>query len=90
MMFKFDSMITKYESFTGKEWSEWGQNNFTYIRKNFPMVSLEGKAKAGLEDSMHEVRDWCQEHFGDNWIYDWNDFYFIRAEDASLFALRWS
>jgi hypothetical protein len=39
---------------------------------------------------MHLVRDWCQEHFGDNWIYDWNDFYFHNQHDAIWFALRWS
>ena len=32
---------------------------------------------------------WCEERFGDNWLYDWNDFYFKYEKDAVLFALKW-
>jgi hypothetical protein len=39
----------------------------------------------------HEcVRDWCQAHFGDNWTYNFGDFYFKNSQDALLFALRWA
>lgn len=86
--FHFESMDDKYKVFTGKEWIADGQNDGTYIRKSFPTVSLEYNTK--LLDDMHLVRDWCEEHFGNNWIYDWNDFYFINEKDATFFALRWS
>jgi hypothetical protein len=86
-MFDFGSMTDKYENFTGKKWNYSGNNDTNYLRKNFPMVSLEGNKK--LMNEMHLVRDWCQEQFGDYWIYDWNDFYFKNKDDAVLFALRW-
>jgi hypothetical protein len=86
--FDFNSMAVKYERFTGNKWKPGSIDNaITPIRKNFPVVSLEGKRE--LEHSMHMVRDWCQEQFGDDWIYDWNDFYFVRQQDAVMFALRW-
>ena len=88
MSFNFDSMTLKYERFTGRKWKHGSiDNDMTPIRKNFPVVSLEGKRE--LENNMHTVRDWCQEQFGDDWIYDWNDFYFVRQQDAVMFALRW-
>jgi hypothetical protein len=86
-VFVFESMSEKYKRFTGKEWNLRGGNDNNYIKNNFPMVSLEGNEELLYE--MHTVRDWCQEHFGDNWIYDWNDFYFVHKKDAMFFSLKW-
>ena len=86
MSFDFGSMTTKYQHFTGKKWNYSGNNDINYL-KRFPMVSLEGNSQ--LLDTMHIVRDWCQDQFGDEWIYNWSDFYFINKEDAVFFALRW-
>ena len=86
--FDFSSMTKKYEGFTGKKWNYSGNNDTNYLKKNFPMVSLEGNQK--LMDQMHEIRDWCQKEFDDRWIYDWNDFYFHNQRDANWFAMRWS
>jgi hypothetical protein len=88
MKFDYGSMAKKYEGFTGRKWNFAGGNIASDIKKNFPMVSLEGKT--GIENEMDEVRDWCQEHFGDRWIYDWNDFYFHTQKDAAWFSLRWT
>jgi hypothetical protein len=85
--FDYGSMTKKYQVFTGKNCNYSGNNDINFIKENFPMVSLEGNQK--LADQMYEVRNWCQEQFGNNWIYEWNDFYFINNEDAMLFTLRW-
>jgi hypothetical protein len=86
--FEFGSLTKKYEGFTGKKWNYSGNNDTQYLKNNFPMVSLEGNT--ALMDQMVDVRNWCQDQFGDRWIYDWNDFYFHTQEDANWFALRWS
>lgn len=83
--FIFDSMADKFENLAGHKWTFNEYNDVSYLRK-YPKVSLE---KAHIND-MHFVRDWCEEHFGDNWIYEWNDFYFKYEKDAVLFALRWA
>lgn len=87
MKFDMNSLTKKYERFTGKNWNDYGNNDINYLKNHANMVSLEYNSE--LLDSMHIVRDWCQEHFGDDWIYNWNDFYFIRKEDAAYFALKW-
>jgi hypothetical protein len=35
------------------------------------------------------ARQWCDENFGDNWIYSWGDFYFKNSQDALIFSLAW-
>ena len=86
--FEYYSMADKYEGFTGKKWDINGGNDPQYIKENFPMVSLAGNRE--LMDQMHVVRDWCQNEFGNRWIYDWDDFFFHNQRDANWFALRWS
>lgn len=42
------------------------------------------------DDTMDQARDWCDQHFGDNWIWsrDYRDtLYFKNPEDAVLFKL---
>ena len=47
--------------------------------------------KVSMTDHTHIVlvRQWCDENFGDNWIYSWGDFYFKNSQDALLFSLAW-
>ena len=87
--FVYGSMTDKYKGFTGKSWNYSGNNDISYIKDNFPMVSLEGNQKL-VDDMHHTIRDWCQVQFGDRWIYEWNDYYFHTQRDANWFALRWS
>ena len=81
--FEYASIAKKMEGFGAT------MSQASYVRRNFPMVSLEN-SNALKDNEMHIVRDWCETQFGDRWIYDWNDFYFHTQEDANWFALRWS
>ena len=84
-MFQYSSMYKKYETVTGQEW-KWSNDTLGVLR-TLPKVSLADNYFVTGE--MDKVRDWCEERFGDNWLYDWNDFYFKYEKDAVLFALKW-
>lgn len=38
---------------------------------------------------MDDIRDWCEDNFGDNWTYSFTEFFFKYPEDAQLFTMRW-
>lgn len=86
MSFDYQSMDRKYESFVGKPFSEIVNCGFSKIR-GFPCVRLSQIDAGSLK--LNDVRDWCEENFGDNWIYEWDKFYFKNPKDATVFALRW-
>jgi hypothetical protein len=92
MSFTFDTMSAKMLSLSG---IAVGSSNrliteaVEHIRKTCTSVSLEHHQNLH-SDHLSEVRDWCQDQFGDNWCYDWATFYFKHAEDAVIFSLKWS
>jgi hypothetical protein len=55
-----------------------------YVRGNFPSWQYNGTAK------FDEVAIWCEEHFGNDWIWNFETIYFKREADKSAFLLRWS
>lgn len=57
-----------------------------YIRKNYPSYTIGKCEFAHLE----EVLFWCEENFGNNWIWNWTTIYFKYEQDKSFFMLRWS
>ncbi len=83
--FKFNSMQDKIYLLTGKRWGG-GFNAIRAVKENCHKVTLDESIGLNLVD----VRDWCQHNFSDNWIYQWNDFYFKYHKDATLFSLRWA
>lgn len=79
------SLIAHFEAVTGTKFVLGNSHKDKLDR--CPMVSLEGNER--LTNDAHEVRDWCEEQFGLNWAYRWNDYYFKHQKDADWFALRW-
>ena len=57
-----------------------------YIRKNYPSYTI-GKCEV---THLEEVLFWCEENFGNNWIWNWTTIYFKYEQDKSFFMLRWS
>jgi len=57
--------------------------------QDFPSARIPDKDQS-------EVYKWCQENFGENWIWsspihtDYTDIYFLISEDAFLFRLRFN
>lgn len=86
MPFDYTSMNRKYEVLTGKPFKADSTRKFADIRK-LPCITLH--AITDSVDNFSEVRDWCEDNFGDNWIYEWDKFYFKDPNDALIFALRW-
>lgn len=45
----------------------------------------------GVEGEWQEMHEWCRDHFGaDNYRWTGSTFWFDKASDATLFALRWA
>lgn len=84
MSFDFSSMPRKYATLTGKLWNYSGGNDMKELAKVTTTVSCTAHAE------LSQVRNWCQDNFGDNWIYNWCDFYFKYEADALMFKLKWS
>jgi hypothetical protein len=83
--FDYKSMRRKYYSLTGIDATSDMMISERILDRKSTMVVLSRK-----DINEFEVRDWCEEHFGDDWIYSWFTFYFKYEKDATLFALRWS
>lgn len=62
--------------------SEWDAT--AYVKKNFPNWQYNGVAP------FDDVAVWCEEHFGNDWIWNFETIYFKREADKTLFALKWS
>ena len=60
------------------------QESIRIIKDYFPSWQYNGKGQ------FEEVCDWCETHFGDNWIWNWETIYFKREEDLTAFLLRWT
>ena len=55
-----------------------------YIKKEFPSWQYNGAAP------FEELLDWCEQHFGDDWIWNFETIYFKHEKDLVFFKLRWS
>lgn len=62
--------------------SDWDAT--TYVKKNFPKWQYNGVAP------FEEVLLWCEKNLGNDWIWNFETFYFKTEQDKLLFALRWS
>jgi hypothetical protein len=57
------------------------------MKINFPFARIKDKSQS-------EAYKWCQENFGENWIWsspiqtDYTDIYFLQLEDVLLFKLK--
>ena len=55
-----------------------------YIKKEFPSWQYNGVAP------FEELLVWCEQHFGDDWIWNFEIIYFKHQRDLAFFLLRWS
>lgn len=54
-----------------------------YVKNNFPSCQYNGAAPFG------EVVVWCEQQFGDDWIWNFETIYFKHERDRTAFLLRW-
>ena len=59
-------------------------HNINYIRHNYPCWQYNGVVE------FEEVMVWCEEHFGNDWVWNSETIYFKREEDKTAFLLRWT
>jgi hypothetical protein len=55
-----------------------------YVKGNFPSWQYNGIA------SFEEVAIWCEQHFGNDWIWNFETVYFKTEADRTAFLLRWA
>ncbi len=58
----------------------------TFIHKTFPSYRHRYKGAA----TFPEIMLWCEENFGNDWIWNSEIIYFKHEKDYVLFSLRWS
>lgn len=86
--FEYHTLSTKFENLTGHRLG--GGTVFYYIPNKldiFPHVELP---KPKHFHKKAEILNWCETQFGNNWIHNFDTYYFKNEEDATLFALRWA
>ena len=60
------------------------QESIRIIKIYFPSWQYNGAAP------FEEVCSWCEDRFGDDWIWNFETIYFKREEDRTAFLLRWT
>lgn len=55
-----------------------------YVTKSFPNWQYNGAAP------FEEVAEWCEQHFGNDWIWNFETIYFKNERDRTAFMLRWT
>ena len=71
----------KMENFTGVR--DDGVDARNYIRKNFPSWQFNGI------ELFDDILIWCEQHLGNNFVWDWETIYFKTEKDRVFFLLRW-
>ena len=54
-----------------------------FVKSSFPSWQYNGTAP------MEEIMLWCEEHLGNDWIWNFETIYFKTKEDKVFFSLRW-
>ena len=63
----------------------WARHESTeFVKKTFPSWQYTGVAP------FEEVAMWCEQHFGNDWIWNWETIYFKHEKDRTAFLLRWA
>jgi hypothetical protein len=73
----------KMENFTGQRVDDDPECR-RFIRKNFSHWQFSGL------DKFDEILIWCEQHLGNNFIWDWETIYFKTEQDRAFFSLRWA
>lgn len=85
--FEYHTLSTKFENLTGHQLVEGTVfYNITDMLDLFPHVELP---KPERFSKKVEILNWCETQFGNNWIHNFDTYYFKNEEDATLFALKW-
>jgi hypothetical protein len=78
----FYTLPDKMENFTGQRVDNSGSQS--YIRRNFPNWQYNGA------DEFDNILIWCEQHLGNNFVWNWETIYFKTEQDRTVFLLRWA
>lgn len=65
---------------TGDIWTADLMRDFTCVKLSVLLSS----------EYLIEIRTWCEERFGDDWVWSINRYFFKDPQHALLFRLKWS
>lgn len=57
--------------------------NINYIKQTYPNWQYNGAGP------FEDVMLWCEEHLGNDWIWNFETIYFKTKDDKAFFSLRW-
>jgi hypothetical protein len=63
-------------------WDRW--QSIQFVKETFPSWQYNGVAP------FPEVAVWCEQHFGNNWIWNFETVYFKHERDRTMFMLKWA
>lgn len=63
-------------------WDRW--QSLQLVKNTFPSWQYNGVAP------FEDVLLWCEQHFGNDWIWNFETIYFKHERDRTAFMLRWS
>ncbi len=79
----FETLSTKMQNFVPGVKPPFHES---IISKDYRPITLT----VGIASSLHEeIRYWCEDQFGNNWIWAFERFYFRYRSDEMLFRLIW-
>ena len=82
----FQTLDRKIINFLGETLSEKyrGGAAARIIHNSFPGWQYTGVAP------FDDILDWCEQHFGDNFVWNYETIYFRHERDRTAFLLRWA
>jgi len=80
----YNTIPTKLNSFVPEAATPHDALAFIKRSGQFPTWQYNGVAEFGI------VLEWCEEHFGDDYIWNWETIYFKSEKEQLAFVLRWS
>ena len=80
------SIVNKVENFVPAEQKSdsdvWTRTS--YIKSNFPSWQYNGVAP------FEDVKLWCEQTFGNDWIWSFETIFFKYEKDRTVFLMKWS
>ena len=76
---KLMNFIGGRERITADSWAV-----ICYVKDSFPCWQYNGVAP------FEDIILWCEQHFGNDWIWNWETVYFKYERDRTAFMLKWT
>ena len=80
----YSSMYSKMHNMSPNFNKDSPWESVQWIRSNYPSWQYNGV------EEFEDIMLWCEEHFGDWWVWSNETIYFWKEADRTMFLLKWS